>query len=399
MVTPARRYWRPAELRHDEEEGRHRPVGWLELFYDLVFVVIIATLATDLTHHLAGQGLLRFGLQFMAVFWVWNAYTYYTERFETDGLENRLFTFLGILTVAGLAVWAPDGLDSNYTAFVGSYLAARGLNIALWLRAGRRERQFLPIAMRFTAGFLFATTILTGSLAAEGNLRLVLFGIAVIVEIAAPIFTIRQQDELPPLSRSKWPERFGLFTMIVLGETVADVVHALSTSDAEGHGGPAMIGRGVLALAVGFALWWVYFDFIARRPTLPRVAPALAWVYLHLVMLMTITVAGVSLAETLTAAGRDEFPTSLRELLLVNGGAAVAAIGVLETTLDRDEGEPTHPILSPALKIGLGGVLATVGLLDLPWTPTAALLACLVTLAVPAAYGARVWYRRGPDAR
>ena len=395
MVAPTHRYWRPAAIRRDEEEGRHRPVGWLELFYDLVFVVIIATLATDLGHHLDGEGVIHFGLQFMAVFWVWNAFTYYTERFETDGLENRVFTFLAILTVAGLAVWAPGGLEGNFTAFVGSYLAARGLNILLWLRAGRYERQFLPIALRFTTGYLIAAAILAASLTTRND---ALFGLAVVIEIVTPVFTIRQQDELPPVSRSKWPERFGLFTMIVLGETVADVIHALSTSDAAGHGGLAMIGRGILSLAVGFTLWWVYFDFIARRPTRPRVAPALAWVYLHLLMLLTITVAGVAMAETLIEAGLGEFPTYLRELLLVNGGAAIASIGVLETTLDREEGEPTHPILSPALKVGLGLVLAAVGLLDLHWTPTAALLACFVALAVPATYGAKVWYRRGQGA-
>lgn len=118
-----RTYWRRAAIRRDEEDGLHRPVGWLELFFDLVFVVVIGILAEDLAHdphHLAG-----FALQFAAVFWVWNAFTYYTERFETDGLENRFFTFLALLTVAGLAIWAPHGVDAG---FAGAYLAARGLN-------------------------------------------------------------------------------------------------------------------------------------------------------------------------------------------------------------------------------------------------------------------------------
>ena len=49
-------------------------MSWLELFFDLVFVVVIARLA----HHLDVAGVLTFAVQFLAVFWVWNAFTYYT---------------------------------------------------------------------------------------------------------------------------------------------------------------------------------------------------------------------------------------------------------------------------------------------------------------------------------
>ncbi|SHN44093.1 low temperature requirement protein A [Cryptosporangium aurantiacum] len=375
MTVSAQRYWRRAELRRDEEDGQHRPVGWLELFFDLVFVVIIGVLAEDLAHdphHLPG-----FILQFMALFWVWNAFTYYTERFETDGLENRLFTFLAMVTVAGLAVWAPHGLDDNYVGFAGSYLAARGLNIALWLRAGVHERAFLPIAVRFATGYAIAVVLIVAGAVTE---NVVFFGVAVVVEIITPSFTAKQQGALPPLSRSKWPERFGLFTMIVLGEMIIGVIHALSDAE-EKH-----LASGVLGLAIGFAFWWLYYDFIARRPSRQQIVVALGWVYLHLLTLLAITVAGAMVSYAL--AGHD-----VPDLLFGSVGAALAALGVLETTLERDESEPTHPTFSPALKIGLGGALAAVALLPVHWSPAVALLVCLLVLAVPAAYGARVWYR------
>ncbi|MFG1927639.1 low temperature requirement protein A [Cryptosporangium sp. NPDC048952] len=378
MSQPTVRYWRRAELRRDEEDGLHRPVGWLELFFDLVFVVIIGILAEDLAHdphHLPG-----FALQFAAVFWVWNAFTYYTERFETDGLENRLFTFLALVTVAGLAIWAPHGLEDNYLGFAGSYLAARALNIALWLRAAVHERTFLPIALRFTSGYVIAAGLIAASLATDHALRIALFGVAVLVEIVTPVLTTRQQSALPPLSRSKWPERFGLFTMIVLGEAVVGVIHGLA--DAEKH-----LASGVLGLAICFAFWWLYFDFVARRPARQAIATALGWVYLHLAALLAITVAGAMVSIALT--GHD-VPAEL----FVSVGAGLAAIGILEITLERETDEPTHPVFSPGLKVALGIGLAAVALLPLHWSPTLALLTCLVALAVPATYGARVWYRR-----
>jgi low temperature requirement protein LtrA len=200
----------------------------------------------------------------------------------------------------------------------------------------------------------------------------------VVLEFATPTTTVKQQGALPPLSRSKWPERFGLFTMIVLGETVAEVIHALS--------GDPKIVEGILGLAIGFGLWWVYFDFIARRPSRQQISTALGWVYLHLLTLLAITVVGAAIAETIAGGEANE-----RFLLLSVGGAGVA-MGVLEMTLDREDGEPTHPYLSPALKIVLGAVLVVVSFVDLD--PIPALTACLISLAVPAFYGARVWYRR-----
>jgi low temperature requirement protein LtrA len=111
--------WQKPELRDDGDA--HRGVGWLELFFDLVFVVIIAVLAGNLGE---GDNVLRFLIQFTAVFWVWNGFTYYSERFESGGLDNRLFTFIGILAVAGLAIWGRDGLGANYAGFAGAYLLA-----------------------------------------------------------------------------------------------------------------------------------------------------------------------------------------------------------------------------------------------------------------------------------
>ncbi len=106
-----RTLWYKPQLRTDEDFEEHRPVTWLELFFDLVFVVIISTLAHNLSSDISPQGVLIFALAFIPVFWVWTASTYYTERFEAkaEGLETRLTTFVTMITVAGMAVFAHHG--------------------------------------------------------------------------------------------------------------------------------------------------------------------------------------------------------------------------------------------------------------------------------------------------
>ncbi|MFF1572659.1 low temperature requirement protein A [Leifsonia sp. NPDC058292] len=386
-VRRRRGAWRTPELRDDGREP-HR-VGWLELFFDLVFVVIVAVLAADLdeTHDL-----LAFSLQFFAVFWVWNAFTYYTERFESDGIEGRLFTFVGIVAVAGLAVWGHDGLGTNYIGFASSYLLARVLNIALWLRAGYYVSRFRRASLGFLGGFLVAAALLIVSFFVPAETRLTLWAAAVLVEIVTPAITGRLQVGLPPITEDKFPERFGLFTMIVLGETVAEIIQSVATANAVERLSALTISDAVLGLAIGFGMWWVYYDFIARRPVRPRFFIALGWVYLHMAMLLGIVVVGVGIALALHAPGdpMEPFP----RLLLFGGlGLTLVTIAAIETTLMRAPDEPTNAVISPALKAGVGLIMVALAAAGAPLTATEGFVVALAALAVPATYGAIVWYR------
>jgi low temperature requirement protein LtrA len=383
------RAWEKPVLRDDGDH--HRPVGWVELFFDLVFVVIVAVLAGNLE---SGDSLLDFVLQFMAVFWVWNAFTYYTERFESHGLENRLFTFIGIVAVAGLAVWGSDGLAENYLGFAISYLLARGLNIALWLRAAVHVPRFRRAALGFTGGFVISLPLLIVSFFVPHQVRLLLWGLAVLVEIAAPALTGRFQNGLPAVSRDKFPERFGLLTMIVLGETVAGIIRSVALVNSRHQLSGLTIAEAVLALVIGFGLWWVYFDFVARRPSRQGIRTILTWVYLHLAMLIGIVAVGAAISEALLqpAGPRAFMERDVESLLLVGVGYTLVVIALIELTLERAPDEPTQPVISPSLKVGAGVVVALVAVVPMP--AVAAFAAVVVALAIQAAYGAVSYYRR-----
>jgi low temperature requirement protein LtrA len=391
-MTASRRAWQRPVLRTDEEFQLHRSVGWLELFFDLIFVVVISRLAHHLAVHLHMLDVVKFVVQFVAVFWVWNAFTYYTERFESDGMENRLFTFLAMVPVAGLAIFADEGLGATYVGFALAYLVARTVNQATWARAARHVPAFRPTAIRFLCGHLVVTAIILGSFAAQGSTRWVLFAVAVVLDIATPYFTTAQQAVLPKLSTSKFPERFGQLTMIVLGEAVVGVIVGLSGLAEHGQLGGSGIGIGLLGLAVGFALWWLYFDFVARRTPRPLFITALGWVYLHLLTLTAITVTGAGISVVITDAAAGSLSNPSRYLLVSGVALSLLGIGALQTTLTRTPDEPTHARLSPALHITAAVVTASLGALDLGWNAGALLAMLLVGLALPMAYGAFVWF-------
>lgn len=384
-------WWPRAELRRDEDFDLERKVSWLELFFDLVFVVVLARLAHDLAHHPDLDQVIDFVLSFAAVFWAWNAFTYYIERFESGGVEQRFFVFAAMATVAALAIWAEGGLGAHYTGFAWSYIAVRCVNMVQWIRAGVHVEVFRPVAARFVIGFAVTAVLLLLAMDLDGDQRRLVFAMAILIDIATPVFTLKQQAALPRLSTSKFPERFGLFTIIVLGESVVGAITAMSElNDSEALGGRQLLD-GALGLLVGIGLWWIYFDFIARRPPKPVLSAALGWVYLHLVTLAAITATGAAISIA-AADANESLSVEARHLLSGSAAAALLGLAALELTLHRDGGEPTHPIVSPALKAGVAAAILVLGTLRSGRSTTGLLAIIVAGLAVPAVYGATVWY-------
>src|SRR5215475_3580034 len=73
-------------------------------------------------------------------------------------------------------------------------------------------------------------------------------------------------------------ERFGLLTIIVLGETLTGVVTGLAREPVSG----LTLAVGLVAVVIGFGAWWTYFDFVGRRPPRSHPTASVSWVLAHL---------------------------------------------------------------------------------------------------------------------
>ena len=103
-----RLWWQIPQLRTDEDREIERKVSWLELFFDLYFVVVIAHLSHGLAKHISWAGIGEFVFLFIPVWWVWIGAAYYIERFDTEGIEHRLFVFLQMVPIAGSPMFNPS---------------------------------------------------------------------------------------------------------------------------------------------------------------------------------------------------------------------------------------------------------------------------------------------------
>ncbi len=356
--------------------SEHRKVGWLELFYDLVYVATIVQLSNRLAEDISLEGVVTLVLLFIPIWWVWMGTTFYNTRFSADDLIHRALVFGQILTVSALAITAYDGLGETSAGFAVSYAVARLLLVIMYLRTARTAPEAQALCNRYAAGFAIAAAIWLVSAFVPAPLRFVLWIIGLAVDFGVPLSpgSIRLQRQLPP-SGHHLPERLGLFTIIVFGESFIKVIGGYAgktiTTDI------ALIG--VLGLLVVGGLWWIYNETIAVRGVLWGQPGVQTYIYGHLPIQLSLVLLAVGIYKMVTSTG-DVLSDKYR--LLTAGAVAlcILAQGIVEYWTDHG-----NRVVDLVLRV-IGALLALgVGLLGTGMSALSvggALAAIVVVLAV-----------------
>lgn len=349
-------WWQRPRLRTDEEEARERKVSFLELFFDLVFVVVIAELAHGLAEHVDARGVLTFAGLFVPVWWLWIGFTFYTERFESEDVSHRLFTFAYMVPVAVLAIFVHDAAGAASGEFAVTYAVLRSLLVVLWLRGGYHDRSARGMTNRLAVGFSLSVLLFLVSVFVPAPWRFVLWGGGLAIDLVTPFFTLGAQRSLPRFSTSRLPERFGLFTIIVLGEGIVGVVAGL----AERRDLSLVSGTNAVAgLAIAFGVWWLYFDHVGKRPARAGLGPAFARNYLHLPLTLAITAIGVGLLNVVAHEG-EALPPAVSWLLGGALAASLVSIVAIGSVLDHGKSD-----LRAVRRVSVGLLLASAAALGL----------------------------------
>ena len=297
------RFLDPPRLRTlDTEEGRR--ATWLELFFDLVFVVAVAELGNNLSADATLGGLLEFLALFVPVWWAWSGFTFYANRFDTDDLLYRLLVLLAMFAVAALATTVPDAFAGGSAAFALAYVCVRLVLLVLYLRAIRYVEAARSLATLFLAAFSLAVLVWVGSLALPEPERYWIWGAALAIELTAPVFGWRLVPQAPVDPRHL-PERFGLFTIIVLGESVFAVV--IGVAGVSWGGVPALAAAGGFLVAA--CIWWLYFGFLDSAAAMGGgIVRGLVLTYSHYFVFAGIAALGIGVKLTIfSAAGREQY--------------------------------------------------------------------------------------------
>lgn len=384
-------WWRKPRLRTDEPGTSPRKVTWLELFYDLVFVIVIAQLSHELAGHVTPLGLFHFVFLFIPISWMWLAGTYYNEYWETDDISIRVIVFAQMLAVVALALFVQGAFGESASKYALSYAAVRFLFAVMFGRAGRHDRQSRRIAWSYAVGFTVVAVMVAASAFTSSQVRLALWGAALVIEVVMPIIITVSVTRILPHRReiSKLPERFGLFTIIVLGETVVGVFHGLSELQ---HLTLGIAFVGVLGLVTAVELWAIYFDFVARRPVKAGIWWEFVWGYLHLAFVMGVAAVGASLFHVIVS-GDSALEPNVRWLLAGAVAVVLTTVSVMELTLQRAPEDKESAVRSVVAKLVVAAAVVALGLVGTA-VGAAWLLAIIVgLLLIPTVLGARLWIR------
>lgn len=307
-------------LRTLEAASGERHASWLELFFDLVFVLAVAQTAKILASDSDFDGTLRFAALFVPVWWSWIGFTFYADRFETEETVYRVLMFAGMFAVACLSLTLGNAFSGAGDApFVFCYVAVRFIIIALYARSA----YYIPVARRlclhYVAGFGFAAAVWLASLLLPPPLRYAVWALAVAVELIAPLVNARNINIIP-FDRSHIPERFGLFTIIVLGEAV------VATANGVGQTVwtiPTLATAG-LGFAMAASIWWINFDFVEDTAIKSNaLAPRFVYLYGHFFIVASIVALGIGVEHAITEIGANEAHLHTPTLALLGGGIAV----------------------------------------------------------------------------
>jgi low temperature requirement protein LtrA len=315
------RLLRPPRLRSGEGlEVEERHATWTELFFDLVFVAAIAALGSILREDPSVDGILRMAALFVPVWWAWIGFTLYADRFDSDDAVFRCLMFAGMLGSGALAVNVHFVAEGASAGFALSYVAVRIVLLALYDRARRHVPQARPLVVRYMRGFSVAAALWLVSLAFTGWARYAIWALAMTIDIGGPVTApARVLERLPP-HQSHLAERFGLFVLIVLGETVVSVTAASANVD--------WSLRAALVAAGGFVtvacIWWIYFDLLDLGAIRRGFRPTQVYFYGHLPLLIGLTGVGAGTKLAIDSASRPALDGGTRATLL--GGAALALV-------------------------------------------------------------------------
>ncbi|MEU2227652.1 low temperature requirement protein A [Streptomyces sp. NPDC018347] len=319
----------PNPLRRLTARGRHeahRVASPLELFFDLCFVVAIAQAGVQLVHAVAeghaGRGILDYAMAFFAIWWAWMNFSWFASAYDNDDALYRIVTLVQIAGVLVLAAGISRAFSHHDFLLVWlGYVIMRLAMAAQWLRAaGSAPGAVRTMALRYAGGVLLCQVGWAGLVVLPEPARPWVFLVMAALELCVPLYA--EKDHETSWHPHHIAERYGLFTIIVLGETIAAATVAVKSAvDEHGSTGELLpiAGGGLLIV---FSAWWIYF-VVPIHGHLRSSGRAFIWGYGHYLVFASAAAIGAGLEvaveqavgkahiSTLSASAAVTLPTAL----------------------------------------------------------------------------------------
>ena len=298
----------------------HRVATPLELLFDLVFVVAVAQASQNL-HHLisddhVGQGVLSYLMVFFAIWWAWMNFTWFASAFDTDDWLYRVMTIVQMAGVLVLAAGIHAAMvDFDFLLVTWGYVIMRLAMVGQWLRAAASDPVSRSTALRFAIGISVVQVLWVARMyLLDETAQFWSFFVLVAAELAVPVWGESHR-------RTSWhphhiAERFGLFTLLLLGESLLASANAMIDALGEGEHIPELLALSASGVVVTAGIWWLYFAR-EQHGRLGSLRAGFTFGYLHYVIFAAAGAvsAGVEV-EIDEITGHTEIPHEIAGLAL-----------------------------------------------------------------------------------
>ena len=291
----------------------HRQATWLELFLDLAFVISIAALTSILANNPTLGGLAVYACLFFPVYWAWNQLTWYAAHFDNDDVFFRVMYLGVILSVLILAASIEKIPEGDTTLFVVSYVLIQVCLAAGWVRVHINVLELKSFSLKFLIGPIVGGTVWLGSLGLPIPQQYYAWVIAMVIQVSAPYIAWKTKTFDIPVHTDHIIERYCLFTIIVLAETLVAVSAGIDSAPGSGAFLTAVFGYVVVA-----CIWWTYFNWDFDKPhTFQGISNAFAFGYGHFVVFLLIAAFGAGVEIAIHSSEHGDHSTLLERLLIV----------------------------------------------------------------------------------
>jgi low temperature requirement protein LtrA len=367
----------PMRPRDPHEPGR--TASSLELFFDLVFVVAVSIAAVQLhdalTEGHVADGLLSYAIVFFAIWWAWMNFTWFATSFATDDWLYRLLTILQMSGVLLLAAGIePVFVDDDFTVVTLGYVVMRVFMVAQWLRASRLEGASRRTTQLYAAGIATVQVLWLLTLTLPSSIRPFAIVVCVAGELAVPV--VAERGWLTPWHPHHITERYGLFTLIVLGESLLASANGIIEAVHDHEALAPLIALSVLTLVVTAALWWIYF-WPPHHTAIRSFASSLRYGYTHYFVFAAAGAFSAGIEVEIDVITHHTTLSDVAASFTVTAPISMFVLGIWWIAL-RANADRVVNIVVP-----LGAVLVLLDpLIPVPFTLTAVIMALVVTTLV-----------------
>ncbi len=278
--------FRPIKLRlPNDDQERH--ATWLEIFFDLIFALILVQLSERILHDLTYKGILLSILLFIPVVWTWASYTVFAARFDNNDSIHWLLTFVIMFAGIIMSIQIPKALESGTFGYAIGFIIGQASIMLLYLKA--RAQHTKAITSFYLIGFGSALMCWVISLFFSTSLEYIFWTIGMCIYLIIPWIGRKTILEQAPLDPIYIPERFGAFTIIILGQLIASVVFGLEYA----QWNYSSIIAGILAFILVIIIFCQYYLFTKIANYKCTLRSGQPYIYAHIPLIISLVILGV----------------------------------------------------------------------------------------------------------